>query len=150
MPKLDVNIINVEERIIYGLSKNSNDRTMSKDINELSKKYRTINISDNVLPYFVLSKNYDAKTGNFELFVGSSVNDDRLSKLVLPAGKYAVITIKPKLGFLWGLSIGEAKRYFYTKWVKENNINGKNLEYEYHTEKSIQKKPTIDIIFAIE
>ena len=60
------------------------------------------------------------------------------------------VTIKPKLGFLWGLSIGEAKKAFYTKWLPASDYLAHNMEYEYHTENSKGKNPQIDIHFAVQ
>ena len=102
-----------------------------------------------VLPYFVLSRNYNEQSRDFELFIGSMIDKSSLESYVLSAGEYAKITVKPKLGFLWGASIGEAKQYFYTKWLPKSSFEALNLEYEYHTERSTEKQPTIDIIFAI-
>lgn len=152
MSRLKVNIEYIEQKTIYGLWKKSNDRTVSKDINALSKQYYTV-VSmpeGNVLPNFVLSRNYNKQSHDFELFIGSVIDKSGLEICVLSANEYAKITIKPKLGFLWGASIGEAKRYFYRKWLLENPYEALNMEYEYHTEKAIRKHPVIDIIFAIK
>ena len=102
-----------------------------------------------MLPFFVLSRNYNEQSHDFELFIGSVIDKDGLESYILPANEYAKITVKPKLGFLWGVSIREAKQYFYTKWLPTSSLEALNLEYEYHTEKSTKKQPTIDIIFAI-
>lgn len=152
MSSLEVNIEYIEQQTIYGLWNNSNDKTVSKDIKTLSKKYiTTISMTGKmVLPYFVLSKNYDALSHNFEMFIGGNISNSNLESLILPAREYAKITVKPKLGFLWGASIGEAKRYFYTKWLPKSNYEALNMEYEYHTEKSTGNNPTIDLIFAIQ
>lgn len=151
MANLEVKIDFIETRTIYGLWKKTNDKTIGKDINSLSQKYHEI-ISipkGKVLPYFVLSKNYDEKSKDFEMLIGGNIAHDNLESYTLPARDYAIITVKPKMGFLWGASIGEAKRYFYSKWLLENPYEALNMEYEYHTEKTIGKHPTIDIIFAI-
>lgn len=147
---MDVEIIDMEEQVIFGVSKNSNDLRIDKDIKEMSKQYLTAVKQDFVLPYFVLSKNYDKKTTNFEMFIGSTHEYNDLEKFVIPKGKYCKITVKPKWGFLWGLSIGKAKRFFYTKWLPNSEYKAVNMEYEYHTEKSAGNNPTIDVIFAIE
>lgn len=152
MKKSDVNVVHLDEVKIFGLWKKSNDKTISNDIKVLSEKYHSI-VSlpeGKVFPYFILTKNYDEQTKEFELFIGSTIDKNGLEHFLLTAGEYARITVKPKLGFLWGASIGEAKRYFYTKWLPENPFKGLNMEYEYHTEKSIGKHPTIDIFFAIQ
>ena len=54
------------------------------------------------------------------------------------------------MGFMWGLSIGEAKRYFYKEWLPKSGFLPLNMEYEYHSEASKGKNPQIDILFAIE
>lgn len=151
MSRLEVNIEYIEQRTIYGLWQKSNDRTISKDINALSKQYYTVVSMPEgmVLPYFVLSRNYNEQSRDFELFIGSVIDKSGLESYVLSASEYAKITVKPKLGFLWGASIGEAKQYFYTKWLPQSSYEALNLEYEYHTERSKEKRPAIDIIFAI-
>ena len=152
MANLNVEIMELEEKSVYGLWKQSNDKTISKDIDTLSEEYyNTICFSKGtVLPYIVLSRNYDETSRDFEMFIGSTIKNNGLKSLILPAGKYAKITIKPKFGLFWGLSIGEAKRYFYTKWLPTSLYKGINMEYEFHTEKSKDKYPTVDIIFAIK
>ncbi|MCQ4638114.1 GyrI-like domain-containing protein [Anaerovorax odorimutans] len=152
MTKLAVDIIKMDEQILYGLWKKSNDKTISRDIDTLSEAYHSaVALSQgSVLPYFVLSKNYDEKTKNFELFIGSTFEHESLQNLLLPAGEYAKITVRPKLGLLWGASIGQAKRYFYTKWLPESGYQSLNMEYELHTERSKGNHPAIDIIFAIQ
>jgi len=152
MENLIVEIIKVDETVLYGIWKNSNDKTISKDINSLSNEYHVV-VSlpeKGVLPYFVLSKNYSKETKNFELLIGSTLEKAGLERHVLISGEYAKITIKPKLGFLWGVAIGEAKRFFYEKWLPASQYQGLNMEYEFHTEKSEGRHPTIDIIFAIK
>jgi len=152
MESLNVEITELKEKIIYGLWKQSNDKTISNDINTLSEEYyNTIgSTKEIVLPFIVLSRNYDEISKDFEMFIGSTIENNGLKSFTLPAGKYAKITIKPKLGFFWGASIGEAKRYFYMKWLPTSPYQGMNMEYEFHTEKSKEKHPTVDIIFAIK
>lgn len=80
----------------------SNDKTISKDIKALSKQYHAV-VSmpkGKVLPYFVLSRNYNEQSRDFELFIGSVNDKNSLESYVLPASEYAKITVKPKLGFL--------------------------------------------------
>jgi|GEM_PF-6021824 len=59
MAKLNVEILEIDKTTIYCLSKMSNDKTISKDITELSKQYKDIVKNETVLPYFILSKNYN-------------------------------------------------------------------------------------------
>lgn len=67
-----------------------------------------------------------------------------------PAGGiYGKVVVKPKLGFLWGLAVGEAKRYFYVQWLPASDYDALHMEYELHTEKSVPKKPVIALYIAI-
>lgn len=152
MSSLCVKIVSKEfDTTIYGVSSKSNDKQASKDISKTSKNYYEIidKKERKVFPYFVLSKNYDEKNRTFDLFVGSLEKHAGLEKLIIPKGTYGVITIKPKMGFLWGLSIGQAKRYFYKKWLPKTEYQATNLEFEYHEIHSIAKNPQIDIFFSI-
>ena len=151
MSGLEVKLEYIDQQTIYGLWQKSNDKTISRDIKALSKQYHAV-VSmpeGKVLPYFVLSRNYNEQSRDFELFIGSMIDKSGLESCILSACEYAKITVKPKLGFLWGASIGEAKQYFYTKWLPKSSFEALNLEYEYHTERSTERQPTIDIIFAI-
>ena len=152
MSKLSYTILeNKEEINIYGLRQKSNDKTQSKDISVLSKEfYKVANKKGGeVLPFFVVSKDYNEITKDFELLIGGLLKNDNLQAFTIPRGVYAKVTVKPKIGFLWGLSIGEAKRFFYTKWLPKHGYTANNMEYEYHTEVSIGKHPQIDILFSI-
>ncbi|MEM1485084.1 effector binding domain-containing protein [Oscillospiraceae bacterium PP1C4] len=152
MAEAEVIILQQAEQKLYGVWAKSNDKTVRKDIIRLSDQYhKAVSKPDGaVLPFFVLSKDYDQKTMNFDLFIGSTTQSSHLECLYLPKGWYAKVTLKPKLGFLWGPSIGEAKRYFYTQWLPSSKYQASNMEYEHHTEKSTGKSPTIDLFFAIE
>lgn len=151
MKKFEVKLEQRAETRLYGLWDKTSDKTLAKDIPVLSSKYHQLTgmQSDTVLPFFVLSRNYDKHTGSSELLIGSLLKNENLSELVLPCDCYAVITVKPKFGMLWGLAVGEAKRYFYTKWLPQSDYDAQNLEYEYHTDKTVGKNPTVDIVLAI-
>lgn len=152
MSNLVIDIIELDETTIYGLWRKSNDRMLSSDIKSISEKYYSIVslTKGSVLPYFILSRNYDEESKDFDMLIGGIIENKDLDKFHLPEGRYAKITVKPKLGFLWGAAIGDAKKYFYTKWLPSSQYQGLNMEYEYHTEKSKGKHPSIDIIFAIK
>jgi len=153
MSKMDFLIIEIEENIpVYGLSQKSNDKTQAKDIPALAKKYYEAagKNSGEVIPFYVISKDYDKITRDFQLFIGGLIENKALETFVIPRGTYEKVTIRPKLGFMWGLSIGEAKRAFYTKWLPKSKYTALNMEYEYHSEISKGKKPQIEILFAIE
>lgn len=151
MANLEVKIEYMQPQTLYGLWKKSNDKTVSKDIKALSKQVNAVlsRPEGKVLPYFVLSRNYKEQSGDFELFIGSVTRKDGFVELGLLGGEYAKITVKPKLGFLWGPAVGEAKRYFYKSWLPASPFKALNMEYEHHTEKSMGKQPEIDVIFAV-
>jgi len=153
MSKLAFSVINNNADIpIWGLCQKSNDKTQAKDIPAISKKYyeAVSKESGEVIPFFVISKDYNESTKDFQLFVGGVVEKDNLETFVIPKGIYGKVTIKPKMGFMWGLSIGEAKRVFYMAWLPTSDCIALNMEYEYHTENSTGKNPQIDILFSIE
>lgn len=152
MAALDVQIMDMEQQVIYGLWKNANDKTISKDIRDLAGRYGVITSlpEKERIPYFVLCRNYDEQSRGFELFIGGTENKGGLERFVLPAGTYAKVAVKPKLGFLWGVSIGEAKRAFYTKWLPGSPYKALDMEYESHTQRSVGKHPEIDLLFAVE
>lgn len=151
MSRADIRLETKEAAAIFGLWEKAGDKTASKDIRELSAKYHRLTQSreGSVLPFYVLSRNYDEKDGSYELFIGSDKENPGLERLVLPAGEYAVMSIRPKLGFLWGIAVGEAKRYFYREWLPKSGLAPLNMEYEYHSEKTLGKHPTEDIVFAV-
>lgn len=148
---IEVTTIKMPRRMIHGVRGNSSDRAVAKDIPHLAKKYYDVigKPSGSVLPFFVLSENYSETTKQFDLFIGGQIEHEQLEVYELPEGIYGKITVKPKLGFVWNLAIGEAKRYFYIKWLPASGYSALNMEYELHSEKSIAKKPEIDLLFAI-
>jgi len=118
-----------ENENIYGVKCKSNDKSISKDIFEISQKYYDLIDKKNgeIIPFFVLSKDYNEKTKAFELFIGGLIQNVKLESITIPKGLYAKIIVKPKLKFIWGLAIGEVKRYFYTKWIPNNEYVGLNM-----------------------
>lgn len=149
---MEVAILTQPQQIIYGLWGKSSDKTISKDIPSLSKKYYEAigKTPENVLPFFVLSKDYDKRNGQFGLFIGGLIQHEQLDSFSLPAGTYGKMAIRPKLGFIWGLAVGEAKRYFYTQWLPASEYIALNMEYEFHADKSVGKKPEIELFFALD
>lgn len=152
MGRTDVEMRETEGRTIYGLWKKSNDKTVSKDIDFLSREYyeAVSGQEGTVLPFIVLSRNYDERSRDFELFVGGTLIREELERLELPAGRYACMTVRPKFGRFWGPAIGGAKRYFYTRWLPGSSYEGLNMEYEYHTEEALGSRPSLELIFAVK
>ncbi|MDR2888296.1 MAG: GyrI-like domain-containing protein [Lachnospiraceae bacterium] len=153
MGRLEFSVVEYPDvQAVWGLWEQSNDKTQARDIPALSKRYYgAVRKKDGeVFPFFVMSSDYDVKTKSFRLFIGGLMDDPGLEAFTIPQGIYGKVTIKPKMGFMWGLSIGEAKRAFYTEWLPKSDYVSLNMEYEYHTETSKGKNPQIDIFFAIK
>ena len=153
MGRFEYTLLDVEDdQLVFGLWQKSSDKRQSKDIPALTERYYGIVSKgrSEVLPFFVLSKGYDEGTGEFDLFVGGKLENDALEQFTIPRGVYAKATVRPKMGLLWGLSIGQVKRDFYTVWLRGSGYAAVNMEYEHHTEASIGKKPQIDILFAVK
>ena len=90
MSEIKVSVVNLKKQTVYGLWKNSNDSTVSKDIKNLSKKYH-IKVSSpgsKVFPYFVLSRNYNELSKDFEMFVGGTIDKKGLESLIIPNGEW--------------------------------------------------------------
>ena len=152
MSNITISVIeNKAGRLLYGVSGESNDRTQAKDIPALAKTYyETVGKhSGEVMPFFVVSKDYDTISRDFQLFIGGLIESEGLQTFMIPPGTYGKATVKPKFGFLWSVSIGETKRAFYTKWLPKSNYTALHMEYEYHTESSKGKHPHIELLFAI-
>lgn len=139
-------------KTIYGLWASSSDKTIAKDIPTLSGRfYKTLQKEPGaILPFYVLTKDYDQATGSFRLLIGCEEQAEGLEAFQLADSAYARVTVKPKLGFLWGPAIGGAKRYVYAKWLPASGYEALSLEYEYHTVKSTGRNPEIDLFFALK
>ena len=86
MSKPAVEIVNLGEQAIWGIGRQSGDQTISADIHALSAAYHSLASvpRGSVLPFFVLSRNYDGRNGSFELFVGGTLEKDGLEQAFLP------------------------------------------------------------------
>lgn len=153
MSKLTFSVIEQKaEQSIYGLRCQASDKTQYKDIPSLAKKYYKLVNKKNreVIPFFVLSQNYDKQTKKFDLFIGGCIEHPELEMMVIRKGLYGRIDIKPKMGILWGKAISQAKKKFYDEWLPQSGYVGLNMEYEYHTQVSTSKSPQITLLFAIK
>lgn len=139
-----------EQKTLYGLRRPSNDKAQQRDIPELCAQLCKNIGSKKVLPLYILSREYDPKSGYFTLFAGGEKPADGLEKEILPAGLYAEIEVKPLLGLFWGAAIGRAKRWFYTVWLPKSEFAPLGFEYELHTEKSLGRGGSISLLFAVE
>lgn len=148
---LRLELLEQPPKTIHGLHLNSNDQAQHWDIPKLSHRLHQLQQvpSGRLLPLYVLSRDYDSENRVFTLFVGSDHSHSACSAEQLPAGTYARIEVRPKLGFLWEPSIKEAKHWFYDRWLPTSPYESIDLEYELHTEKSLDSHPAIDLFFGI-
>jgi len=51
----------------------------------------------------------------------------------------------------WGYTIGKMKQYIYRKWLPSSEYTNTGIidDFEYHDQRSIQKKPEIALYIAI-
>lgn len=148
----EVRVEQTAKRVVYGVGMASNDRMLARDIDRLAKvRAEAADASaGTTVPLFVISHAYDPSTGDCELFVGGEAEADGLERFAIPAGAYARIELAPALRALWGASVGKAKRWLYTTWLPTSGYVALNLEYERHTEKTLGRRPRVDLLFAIE
>ena len=71
MSKSAVEIVNLGEQAIWGIAAYHSLASVPRG---------------SVLPFFVLSRNYDGRNGSFELFVGGTLEKDGLEQAFLPPG----------------------------------------------------------------
>ena len=145
--------------ILGGVQAPSNDRTVSRDIPRLARAFyrQAKKPAGSVLPFFVVSRDYQPQSGDFILFTGTDISNDAVfraadfpgPRLEIPSGLYAAITVRPLFGLFWGLAIGRAKRWFYTQWLPESGYAPVNLEYELHDKRSSRWFGSIELLFGI-
>ena len=151
MRRQTVECLRLEELTLYGLWQPSSDQSVARDIPALSRRYRAAiqRQGEQVLPFYVLSRDYDEASGRFSLFVGNEQPHPALRELTLPTGLYGKMVVRPRWAFLWGAAVGAAKRYFYTQWLPGSPYRACGLEFERHTEKSLGRRPSVDLLFSI-
>ena len=136
---------------LYGFHKRSGDRAQGRDIPSLAKRFHEcVGVEPGTLvPLYIVSRNYTAADRAFTLFVGDDGSNRGLEQEILPAGTYAHLELRPRSSLLWGLSVGRAKRWFYTRWLPESGYEAADITYELHTQKSMGRHPAVDLLFAV-
>ncbi|MDC7126510.1 MAG: GyrI-like domain-containing protein [Spirochaetales bacterium] len=147
-----------------GLEMNTTDRTIGRDIGILGKKFNKIKseypIENVKVPreFVAVTKDYDPVKGRMKYMMGDIISEESkechpdLNTFQIPEGKYAVFVVKPKTSFLWGYTLGNMKQYIYRKWLPSSGyINAGTIDdFEYHDQRSLLKKPEIDLFVAIK
>lgn len=148
-PKL--NLQKMKGSTLFGLHMETNAASMRRDIPALSEKYhaQADEKPGTVLPLYVLTRDYDAKTKNMVLFVGGKIDERGLETEQTPDGLYAHMELRPKYGFLWAPAIAQAKQWFYEEWLPASKFEACNLEIEMHSQRTVSRRPVLDLYFAL-
>jgi predicted transcriptional regulator YdeE len=162
--KSEPEIVTLKEPIkMIGVSTRTGMKTIFKDAENLGQKYKQVKDqgliqNKKVLWGFVaISKNFQG-TESWDYLMGDVVNTfdhvpAGLESFEIPAMTYAVFPIRPKSKFAWGITIGRTKKYVYTEWLPNSKYAADPSivgDFEYHDERSLAKKPEVDLYVAIK
>ena len=134
---------------LHGFSAETNEMNRRREITALATRYHELLGPGKHLPLYVVSQNR-APEGNYSLFFGGNPKNEAMQAIDMPAGPYARMVIRPKYGLFWGKAIAEARDWFFREWLPASNYTKKDLEFEHHSEKTIEKRPTLELFFALE
>jgi len=163
--KSDPEIVTLKSSIkMIGVSINTSMDTIFKDAAALGRKYKSIKdrniIKHKTSPwaFVAISKDFTNNGDNWEYLMGDVVDSfdgqpEELTEFEIPAKTYAVFKISPRFSFLWGPTIGLTKKYIYTEWILKSGYESDNDvigDFEYHDERSLAKKPMIELYVAIK
>lgn len=162
--KVEPKIVHLNEPIkMIGISTRTGMKTIFKDAANLGQKYKQLKdqglIQNKKAPwgFVAISKNFQGME-SWDYLIGDVVNTldnvpAGLESFEIPATTYAVFPIRPKSKFSWGIAIGRMKKYIYTEWLPGSKYEADPCilgDFEYHDERSLQKKPEIDLYVAIK
>jgi AraC family transcriptional regulator len=162
--KSEPKIVTLKEPIkMIGVSTRTGMKTIFKDAANLGQKYKQIKdqglIQNKKAPwgFVAISKNFQGME-SWDYLMGDIVNTlghvpAGLESFEIPASTYAVFPIRPKSKFSWGITIGRTKKYIYTEWLPHSKYEADPYivgDFEYHDERSLAKKPEIDLYVAIK
>ena len=104
--------------------------------------------------FVAYSKDFDEETKSWQYIMGDVVTSldsvpAGLSGYEIPASTYAVFPIRPRFKFLWGLQIARTKRHVFSKWLPNSGYESTGCDFEYHDERSLGKRPSINLYVAI-
>jgi predicted transcriptional regulator YdeE len=159
---IEPKILTLQEPIkLVGMSAKTDVKNIYKDASKLGKDYSQFKKTNNIpnlkdpWAFVAYSKDFDEKTRSWEYIMGDVVTSldsvpEGLNGYEIPAGKYAIFTIKAKFKVLWGLEIGRMKKYVFEKWLPNSKYESTGTDFEYHNQRSTGKNPSIDLYVAIE
>lgn len=162
--KSEPGIVTLKEPIkMIGVSTRTGMKTIFKDAANLGQRYKQVKdqnlIQNKRSPwgFVAISKDFQG-TESWTYLMGDVVNTlDQvpagLESFEIPAITYAVFPVHPKSKFAWGITIGRTKKYIYTDWLPNSQYEADPSilgDFEYHDERSLGKKPEIDLYVAIK
>jgi predicted transcriptional regulator YdeE len=162
--KAEPQILTLTEPIkMIGVSTRTGMKTIYQDAARLGQEYKRIKeqnlIRNKKEPwaFVAVSKDFHGEE-SWEYLMGDVVNridfvPNGLMTFEIPAMTYAVFPIRPKSRFSWGITIGLTKKYVYTEWLPNSKYESDHSilgDFEYHDERSLAKKPQIDLYIAIK
>lgn len=148
---MEVAVRQMPGRVLYGVWGDSSDRRQARDIPRLSKLYRGLSgtRAKDTRAFYVLSKDYEEAEGTFRLFIGGEEKAVGMGDAALPAGPYAEVVVRPKLGFLWGPAIGAAKHAFFGAWLPTSGYQAADIVYELHDQRTQGRGASVRLYFAL-
>jgi predicted transcriptional regulator YdeE len=162
--KEEPQIIRLQESIkMIGVSARVNFKTIYRDSQTLGQRYQQVKqkrlIQNKRKPwaFTAVSKSF-GEDGSWEYLMGDVVTSfdsipDGLTGFEIPHRTYAKFSLQPRFVFLWGLAMGLLKKYIYTEWLPASNYVADSEvigDFEYHDERSVSKKPEIDLYVAVK
>ena len=159
---MEPEIVTLQNPIKFvGISVNTDIKKIYRDAAKLGKDYTGFKETNNIpnlqdpWAFVAYSRNYDEKTKSWEYIMGDIVTSldsvpEGLEGYEIPAGKYAIFTIKAKFKLLWGLEIGRMKKYVFGKWLPNSEYESTDIEFEYHDDRSTGKNPSIALYVGIK
>jgi len=154
-------IVSIKKPIQFvGLLIRTNVKSIYKDAARIGKKYRDFKKISSIpnlkepWNFVAYSKDFDEKTKSWDYIMGDVVSDlhsvpEGLKGYTIPAGMYAVFTIKVNYRFMWGLEIGRMKKYIFSSWLPNSLYRASGDEFELHDQRSTGRLPSIDLYVGI-
>lgn len=155
-------IVTLEEPICFvGISKNTNTRGIYKDSVALADQYQKHKAAHPIpnlkepWAFVAYSKDFDEKTKSWDYILGDVVQDlgsipEGMEGFKVPPGTYAVIPVRAKFRFLWGLEIARTKKHLIQEWLPGSEFTAAGDDFEYHDHRSMGKNARIDYYLAVE
>jgi predicted transcriptional regulator YdeE len=157
-------IVTLTESIkMIGVSARMTPKTVFRDSQILGQRYNQVKTAGLVhnkkspWAFVAISKDF-SEDGAWDYLMGDVVTDlenvpDKLLPFEIPAGTYAKFSLQPRSVALWGFALGMLKKFIYTEWLPNSNylLNNQILgDFEYHDQRSLAKKPEIDLYVSIK